>query len=290
VQHSLPCPGIHFEEDYLRRVDSLHARLVAVRERREGGGRASILGPGEDFVGYRPYSPGEDLRCLDWNLLARLDRPYVQVRRREAEEVWAVLIDASGSMGVGPPGKLQRAAECAGALACLGRRFGAEVRLVVSGGEEESPATFVLRSRDDPRSALRFLESFSAEGRGGLSRLVAAPFVFAEAGRIFAIGDLLDLEPPALLRLNRAGRGIAALQWLAPIELHPGIGAVEWLDPEGPERCRMQVDGAALARYEALLDLRLERWRELTSRHGIAFGCRSTETPFETAVRDLLRA
>lgn len=287
---SLPCPLVHFEDDYLRRVDALHARLAAVRLRREGGGRASIVGPGEDFVGYRPYSPGEDLRRLDWNLLARLDRPYVQVRRRDAEEVWAVLVDTSASMGVGPPGKLQRAAECAGALACLGQRYGAEVRLCASSGDEGPPAQLQLRARDDPRTVLRFLEEQRAEGSGGLARLVASPFMFAEAGRLFAIGDLFDLEPPGLLRLLRGGRSVGALQLLAPIELEPEGGAVEWWDPEGSGRLCLSVDGGALSRYEALLDASLERWRNLTSRHGLSFVCRSTRSPFEGTVRDLLRA
>lgn len=291
VTPALPCPQVRFEEDYLRRVDALHARLAAATQRREGGGRAAIVGPGEDFVGYRPYSPGEDLRRLDWNLLARLDRPYVQVRRRDAEEVWAILVDTSGSMGVGPPGKLQRAAECAGALASLGQRAGAEVRLFACDGEGAPPAALVLRARDDPRAALRFLEERRAAGRGGLAKLLEGSFTFAEAGRLFAIGDLLDLEPPALLSLLRGGRRVGAVQLLAPVELEPELGAVEWWDPE--ERgapLRLAVDGEVQGRYETALEAYLERWRELSARHAILFACRSTRVPFEETVRDLLRA
>lgn len=285
----LPCPGVRFEADYLQRVDALYTRLVAVREKREGSGSAAVLAPGEDFVGYRPYSPGEDLRRLDWNLLARLDRPYVQVTRRTAGELWAVLLDCSASMGVGPPGKLQRAAECAGALACLGQKYGAEVRLFVSGANERTPLEVTLRPRDDPRGLIGFFEERRAEGRGGLARLVATPRAFSEAGRVFAIGDFLDLEPPGLLGLVRGGRELGALQLLAPIELEPGEGAARWRDPEGDRRLELEVDGPLLARYKTLLDERLEGWRRVASRHGIHFACRSTEEAFEDLVRDQLR-
>ena len=86
---SLPCPLVHFEEDYLRRVDALHARLAAVRQRREGGGRASIVGPGEDFVGYRPYSPGEDLRRL---VAAQVDLPGALVEKEGIDDVGTALL------------------------------------------------------------------------------------------------------------------------------------------------------------------------------------------------------
>lgn len=285
----LPCPGVRFGPDYLQRVDALHTRLAAVREKREGAGSSAVLAPGEDFVGYRPYSPGEDLRRLDWNLLARLDRPYVQVTRRTAGELWAVLVDTSASMGVGPPGKLQRAAECAVAFACLGQRYGAEVRLFVSGANEGDPVQLTLRPRDDPRTLIDFFEQRVAEGRGGLARLVATPRAYREAGRVLAIGDLLDLEPKELLGLMRGGRELGALQLLAPIELEPGEGAVRWWDPEGEAQLELSVDGPLLARYKASLDARLEGWRRVASRHGIRFACRSTGEAFEDLVRDQLR-
>src|SRR5262249_34167570 len=103
----LPSPGGRFAPDLLARVGRLGARLASLRERREGAGRARLFGAGEEFVGHRPYQTGEDLRALDWNLLARLGRPFVRVAAREASEHWAVCLDTSASMGVGVPGKLQ---------------------------------------------------------------------------------------------------------------------------------------------------------------------------------------
>ncbi|MDA1265673.1 MAG: DUF58 domain-containing protein, partial [Planctomycetota bacterium] len=129
-----PYPAVALGGDYLRRVEQLTLRLAATKERREGAGSAAVVGAGEEFVGYRPYRDGEDLRGLAWDLLARLDRPYVRVTRREAAERWSVLLDTSASMAVGPPGKLQVAAEVVGALASLALRGGAAVEVAASDG------------------------------------------------------------------------------------------------------------------------------------------------------------
>lgn len=287
---ALPSPEVRFGPDFLRRVELLCARMAGARERREGAGRAFLRGAGEEFAGYRPYRAGEDLRQLDWNLFARLDKPFVRVMRREAGERWLCLLDASASMGVGPPGKLQRAAEVAAAVCALGARLGASARLFASTPGDEPLAQIELRRRDGPRPLLDFLETRRAQGSGGMAKLLAQPSRFLEGGRVFAIGDLIDVEPDALLRLARSGRELAAVSLLAPIELEPAErGAIEWWDPESGERARMRVDEAAAREYRERLDARLERWRTSAARHGIAFGCWSSATEFEDVVRALAR-
>lgn len=285
-----PWPAVRFAPDFLRRVERLLVRLAGARERREGAGRSAILGAGEEFVGYRPYRPGEDLRALDWSLLARLDRPFVRVTRREAGERWAVLVDASASMGVGPPGKLQRAAEVACALACLGLRVRARVRVLVSSARKRGAFELELARRGDPAALLAFLEERRAAGGCGLATLLATPRRFASAGRVFLVGDFQDLEPRALFGLVCRGRDLAALQLLAPVELDPPpAGAVEWWDPElGQELC-MQVDRAAVGAYERSLERRLETWRTTCARHGITYGCWSSASAFEDVVQSILR-
>lgn len=288
---ALPCPEVRLGPDFLRRALRLGATLAAARERREGAGRGSLAGGGEEFVGFRPYRPGEDLRRLDWNLYARLDRPFVRITRREAGERWAILLDASASMGVGPPGKLQRGAEVAGALAALGLRLGAQVQLLIS----DAPARpgLELRRRASAAGLLAFLDGRRAGGRGGTRELVAAAARFTGAARVFLIGDLLDTEPRELFTVGRRGRELFAVQLLAPLELEPrppGPGAVDWWDPEADQHLELALDADAVAAYEGRLEERLEIWRASAARHGAAYGCWSTRSPFEDVVRGLLRA
>lgn len=280
----LPSPRVRFGPDYLQRLGRLVVRLATAGERREGAGRASLFGVGAEFVGFRPYRPGDDLRRLDWSLYARMHRPFVRVARREASERWAVLVDASASMGVGRPGKLQRAAEVATAIAALGVKQGAAVELLVSDRSD----VLVIGKQGELAGWMRTLEAVVAQGEGGLARLVAASARFRGAGRVFLLGDLLDLEPRQALSLMRRGRELACARILAPEELVPVVDqAVEWIDAETGERRSMHVDRARAAAYERLVSRSLESWRTACARHRAVYGAWSSTTPFETIAQAL---
>lgn len=280
----LPSPGVSFGPDFLARVGRLVARLASQRERREGEGRARLFGVGSEFVGYRPYKSGEDLRALDWNLLARLGRPFVRVAAREASEDWAIWLDTSASMGVGTPGKLQLGAELAAGLAAVGLARKARVELVLSG----STRRFVLAKRAALRPWLRTLEATRAEGRAGIGELVRRLAHERGAGRVFLIGDLLDAEPGDVMRLARPSRELFLAQLFAREELVPRTrGAVRWIDAEDGTTRELLVDDAAAARYERRLGARLERWRQAASRVRAVHGCWTSATPFETLVGEL---
>lgn len=280
----LPSPGVAFGADFLARLGRLIDRMTSQRERREGDGRARLFGVGAEFVGYRPYRSGEDLRALDWNLLARLGRPFVRVSAREASEHWAVLLDTSASMGVGVPGKLQLAAELATALAALGLARKARVELFCSGASRG----LSIDKRAGLARWMRTLESTRAAGRDGLAPLLARLERVGGAGRVFLIGDLLDLEPRAVGALARPSRELFLAQVLAREELvPPANGAVRFLDAEGGGARELWVDAASARSYERRLGARLERWRRTASRVRAAYGCWPSDTPFETLVRAL---
>ncbi len=281
----VPCPGVRFAPDYVRRLERLTLRLAAARERREGLGSAALVGAGEEFVGYRPYRPGEDLRGLAWDLLARLDRPYVRVTRREASERWTILLDTSASMGVGPPGKLQTAAELVGGVVCTGLRVGAAVTLWA--GTRTPP----MRGRKlaDLPAVLSFLEARRASGGEGLASLLKAARPDADCGRVILVGDCCDLSPRDVLALRGPGRELLCAQILAPIELAPPAGAtVEWLDPEGEGRVGRVLDPSTLDAYERALEARLTAWDNLAGRHGFTHAVHPSDRPFEDGVRALL--
>ena len=71
----VPSPTVRFPADFVSRLGAFAAQLSATREREEVGRRRTLQGEGQEFVGHRPYRPGEDLRKLDWDLYARVDRP-----------------------------------------------------------------------------------------------------------------------------------------------------------------------------------------------------------------------
>ena len=82
-------------------LDGRSVRFLLPRRALRGGAGAQ-LGPraGEslEFHDYRDYTPGDDLRNLDWNVLARSDREVIKVRREEIAPIIEVVRDRSASM------------------------------------------------------------------------------------------------------------------------------------------------------------------------------------------------
>ncbi|MBN1977049.1 MAG: DUF58 domain-containing protein, partial [Anaerolineae bacterium] len=88
--------------DFLAKLDRL--ALVARRVRAGqtvGERRSTKRGTSVEFADYRDYTQGDDLRRVDWNVYARLERPYVKLFEEEEDLAVHVLLDGSGSMDWG---------------------------------------------------------------------------------------------------------------------------------------------------------------------------------------------
>src|SRR5437660_8421240 len=88
--------------------------------RMKGERRSKKKGQSVEFADYRNYVVGDDLRFLDWNLYARLDKLFLRLFMEEEDLHFYVLIDNSLSMDFGTPSKLHYAKQIAAALAFIG--------------------------------------------------------------------------------------------------------------------------------------------------------------------------
>jgi uncharacterized protein (DUF58 family) len=296
-------PEVAFTPELARRLEVWAARHAAARRRPVGGGSEGPgrgAGAGYEFLGYRAYQPGDELRQLDWDLYARFERAYVRVLRPEAGERWRVLLDCSASMGVagceksgGEASKLQRACETAAALVLSGVLCGARVELVAAGAPGTTGAGIerrLARKRADLAAALDFLAARRAAGGRGLAPL-CSPGLPGRPARLFLLGDLFDLEPRAVAPLaRRPGTRVAIARILAAHELAapPAVPAIEWLDPETGARRMVEPTLDVRRGYERTVAAELEAWRAPCARHGIAVCVVSTRTPFETIAERLL--
>src|SRR5574338_236029 len=96
-----------FDEGFLRQLERL--LLVMKKPVRGGlkGGRRSVKrGQSVEFADFRDYSLGDDLRQLDWNVLARLEKLFVKLYVEEEDVTIHFLVDCSASMAAGSPAKL----------------------------------------------------------------------------------------------------------------------------------------------------------------------------------------
>ncbi|MCE2827734.1 MAG: DUF58 domain-containing protein, partial [Verrucomicrobium sp.] len=91
--------------DYIQRLRSIEVRARLVSEQLMGGRMGSVFkGRGMDFADVREYVPGDDVRRIDWNVTARLRKPFIKRHIEERELVVMLLVDlsASGEFGSAP--------------------------------------------------------------------------------------------------------------------------------------------------------------------------------------------
>lgn len=105
------------EANFFRRLSRRRpATTSPVAANASGVQRTRRSGNGDTFFDLRPYQPGDDVRHIDWSLYARLGRPLVRQFQAEINLPAWVVLDASGSMGVGSPRKWDLAFRLATAL------------------------------------------------------------------------------------------------------------------------------------------------------------------------------
>src|SRR5512134_1540651 len=111
-----------FDETTLRKLNQL--TLIASRVRSgamKGERRSSRRGSSVEFADYRNYAPGDDLRRLDWNIYARLERPFIKLLEEEEDLAVHILVDGSQSMdwGEGDEHKFNYALRLAAGLGAI---------------------------------------------------------------------------------------------------------------------------------------------------------------------------
>src|SRR6185369_6841884 len=96
-------------------------------------------GTSVEFADYKNYVVGDDLRFVDWNLYARLDRLFVKLFLEEEDLHFYVLVDASPSMDFGEPTKFRFAQQLAAALGFVGLIRSHRVRVETLGQSLRMP-------------------------------------------------------------------------------------------------------------------------------------------------------
>lgn len=256
-------------------------RLVAdPRRRRQGEGARLGAGPGAslEFHDHRPYSPGDDLRHLDWSAYARSGQLVIRRHRKEVSPRIEVLLDGSASMAV-EPAKAALAAGLAALLATLAERDGGRPRVwaLAAGPRLLSP---------DWRGGLRRL---AADGAGGLA-CQPAPVLSAGAERIVVSDGLCPEGPAAIVRrLGGEAGSLALVQVLTREELAPAEhGAVRLVDVEGGE-ADLVADAATVAGYRERLGRLQAAWSAALTGRGPPPCTVAVEDGFDAAVRRLVR-
>jgi hypothetical protein len=135
-----------------------------------GERRSKARGRSVEFEDFRPYVPGDDLRHVDWNVFARLDKFFIKIYQEEQDLALHIVLDASASMDAGTPGKLAFAQKVAMSLGYLGLVNNNRVAMWIcgsgGGGVKRLPP---MRGRTSVQRLAKFLleETFARSGGGG---------------------------------------------------------------------------------------------------------------------------
>jgi uncharacterized protein (DUF58 family) len=218
-------------------------------------------GQSVEFADYRDYSLGDDLRQLDWNILARLEKLFVKLYVEEEDVTISFLIDASASMAAGTPDKLTYAKRAAAALGYIGLASEDRISIVALSGRAGRRQAAIRGSG----RVFRLLSALSAIpiADGQTDLLAAARHAGAQLtgrGVVVLLSDLLDPNADRVIReLAATGSEIVVLHLLSPEELDPAIeGDLRLVDVESGEGMDVTVDLATIDGYKA----RLAAWRE----------------------------
>jgi len=285
-------PSALLDPEFLRKLDLLELLFRRnVVGRREGDRPGQQRGGRIEFADHREYSPGDELRYVDWNVYGRTDRLFVKEFTKQEAVLACVVLDASASMGFGSPRKSRYAKRLAAALAYLAGTAGHEAQLVAFGADVRWSPRFA--GRPDLAGLAAFLDSVEPAGPTDLfGALRAFRERTPERSLVVVISDLLEEAGGRRgLRLLGSQRfDLGVLHVLSPQELHPPeAGPVRLRDSESGGSEELTVDADALRLYADRLNAFCEGWRAFCQRHDIRYVATSTATPFEECVLGYLR-
>jgi uncharacterized protein (DUF58 family) len=263
----------------------------------QGERRSKKRGQSVEFADYRQYVAGDDLRFIDWNLYARLDRLFLRLFLEEEDLSVSVVMDVSQSMDYGEPHKLLYATKLAAALGYIGLARYNRVS-VFCFADTVTGQLMNLRGRRPVPQLLEFLgrQQPLAQQPGNLA---AACRRFAllqrSKGIVVLISDFLDKGDLAdALRYLTGDRYDAyAIQVLSPQEIDPQqgdiVGDLRLRDVEDGDIAEVTVTQPLIRRYQTNLEAWCHHLRDQCLKRNIAYLFSDTSVPFDTLVLRYLR-
>lgn len=260
-----------------------------------GQWRSLFKGHGMDLVNLREYQPGDEIRKIDWNVLARTGVPHIKEHYDERQvPVW-FFVDATPSMYLGQAReKLAYAKELVGLLGLLAIQAGHRVGLILWTGEQTPrvyrPASGALQMP----LLLGALEGL-AEG-AEVAGFPALPALLPNRSMVFLLSDFafLSAMPSAKAIISRLTRKhqLEGLLLVDPLDvaLPEGLGWLPVRRPDGEDgtvwletrdaALRNQYEATSVARL-ALIEEALKHWGRV---HRI-----QTDQPPVSVLRNLMR-
>jgi uncharacterized protein (DUF58 family) len=258
------------EESIRRKLDQLTLVPTKVRAGAiKGERRSKKRGTSIEFADYRDYAPGDDLRRLDWNVYARLERPYIKLLEDEEDLAVHVILDASASMdwpkeGDGYPLDQHKATYARRLFAGLGYvALSSNDRVMMAAINDHGVEYFgPARGRGQGLPMLKYVHQVKPRGATDLNVALRDYAVRAtRPGMTFIISDMFSASGfvDGLNALIGKGHEVAVLHVLSPDEVEPPLtGDLRLVDSETGRAQEVSVDSNMRAMYIQ----RVQEWRD----------------------------
>jgi uncharacterized protein (DUF58 family) len=281
------------DPQFLHRLEQLELVSRKIFQgRMKGERRSKKKGQSVEFADYRNYVIGDDLRFLDWNLYARLDKLFLRLFFEEEDLHFYILLDNSLSMDFGNPTKLHYARQIAAALGFIGLVNLDRVVIEVFNNRltQSLPAQ---RGRRSLWRMMDFLQQIEPAGPSDMSKsLRSFSLKCSGKGVVVVLSDFMDKGgyEEALRYLIARQLDIYVIQVLSQEEIEPEIvGDLKLTDIEDDDVAEITVSGPLLKRYKQNLAAYRAAMHEFCTRRGVSYLFTSNQIPFERLVLTYLR-
>lgn len=274
----------------LERMELVSRKIF--RGRMKGERRSKRKGQSVEFADYRNYVPGDDLRFIDWNLFARLDKLFLKLFLEEEDLHFYALVDCSKSMEFGSPTKFWYAKQLAAALGYIGLCRSDRIRIEPLGSPLAMQAP-VLRGKQSLWRMLDFVSKLPCDSKQSLETSIKS-FCLRNQGKgiLVLITDLMDKSgyEQALKYLISRDLDIYLIHVLSQEEIDPDLkGDLKLLDAEDQDFAEVSVSQRLLDRYRHTLARFIEGAKEFCSKRNIMYMMTSTDRPVERLISRYLR-
>ncbi|HEX8521988.1 MAG TPA: DUF58 domain-containing protein [Tepidisphaeraceae bacterium] len=274
----------------LDQLDVMSRKLLAGKLK--GERRSKRRGQSVEFADYRNYVIGDDLRFIDWNIYARLDRLFLKLFLEEEDLSLYVLLDVSKSCDYGNPNKAFYIKQVAAALGYVGLVNYNRVTLCAFNDGIASD-TGAMRGRRRVAQMLDFVQKLEPSGSSHMAE-ACRRFALAhrQKGICVVLSDFFDKGgyENGLRYVSGGKYDLFAVQTLSPQEIDPDLqGDLKLRDIEDDDMAEVSITQPLIKQYKANLNAYCLSLKDYLTRRGGTYLFTSTAVPFDTLVLNYLR-
>ncbi|WP_102401756.1 DUF58 domain-containing protein [Haloimpatiens massiliensis] len=213
-----------FNSDFLRKLQNISLKIkVSTHCGNSGIRKSKDVGGSQEFSDFREYSPGDDLRKINWNAYGRSNRLLLKLFMEEREAEVNIFLDASRSMDFGEEKKSIRALQLAAALAFLSLKDSDRVCINIL-GENGLYSSKALNSKNSFKYYTDFLQSIEFKGKTKINECIKKKHKLL-GGLSIIISDFFTEEnlEESLKYLKYKKQDFILIHILSPEELNPKL-------------------------------------------------------------------